>query len=167
MVLRDLVGPSNEEVAAAHELTVQAAKSRIHRGRLQLRELLEPEITEQAPAHRTMRVSGRNAGDREPERLVERDGSTGLGHRRPPTSSPSAISAASRADTTPGDQRATSVRPSISTSISRRSLSAASGIAIASSPDSTKTTRSFGWSRSSSAFAAGKNGAEAAASYPT
>lgn len=42
VVLRDLVGLSNDEVAAALELSLPAAKSRIHRGRLQLRELLEP-----------------------------------------------------------------------------------------------------------------------------
>lgn len=41
VVLRDLVGLSNEEVAAALELSLPAAKSRIHRGRLRLRELLE------------------------------------------------------------------------------------------------------------------------------
>jgi RNA polymerase sigma-70 factor (ECF subfamily) len=43
VVLRDLAGLSNEEVAQAIGLTVPAAKSRIHRGRLQLRELLDPE----------------------------------------------------------------------------------------------------------------------------
>lgn len=42
IVLRDLVGLSNEEVADALELAVAAAKSRIHRGRMQLRTLLEP-----------------------------------------------------------------------------------------------------------------------------
>ena len=42
VVLRDLVGLSNDEVAAALGLSVPAAKSRIHRGRLQLRQLLEP-----------------------------------------------------------------------------------------------------------------------------
>ena len=42
VVLRDLAGLSNEEVAAALDLSLAAAKSRIHRGRLQLRELLEP-----------------------------------------------------------------------------------------------------------------------------
>jgi RNA polymerase sigma-70 factor (ECF subfamily) len=42
VVLRDLAGLSNEEVAAALDVTLAAAKSRIHRGRLQLRELLEP-----------------------------------------------------------------------------------------------------------------------------
>lgn len=41
VVLRDLAGLSNEEVAASLGLSVSAAKSRIHRGRLQLRELLE------------------------------------------------------------------------------------------------------------------------------
>jgi RNA polymerase sigma-70 factor (ECF subfamily) len=43
VVLRDLAGLSNEEVADALGLTVPAAKSRIHRGRLQLRELLDPD----------------------------------------------------------------------------------------------------------------------------
>jgi RNA polymerase sigma-70 factor, ECF subfamily len=43
IVLRDVAGLSNEEVAAALDLTLAAAKSRIHRGRLQLRALLEPE----------------------------------------------------------------------------------------------------------------------------
>lgn len=42
VVLRDLAGLSNDEVAAALGISVPAAKSRIHRGRLQLRELLEP-----------------------------------------------------------------------------------------------------------------------------
>ena len=42
VVLRDIAGLSNEEVADALGLTVPAAKSRIHRGRMQLRELLEP-----------------------------------------------------------------------------------------------------------------------------
>lgn len=42
VVLRDIAGLSNEEVAAALGLSVPAAKSRIHRGRLRLRELLEP-----------------------------------------------------------------------------------------------------------------------------
>ncbi len=42
VVLRDIAGLSNDEVAAALGLSVPAAKSRIHRGRLQLRELLEP-----------------------------------------------------------------------------------------------------------------------------
>lgn len=41
VVLRDLAGLSNEEVADALGLTVPAAKSRIHRGRLLLRELLQ------------------------------------------------------------------------------------------------------------------------------
>jgi RNA polymerase sigma-70 factor (ECF subfamily) len=41
VVLRDVAGLSNEEVAAALDLSVAAAKSRIHRGRLALRELLE------------------------------------------------------------------------------------------------------------------------------
>ena len=42
VVLRDVAGLSNAEVAAALGITVAAAKSRIHRGRLQLRDLLEP-----------------------------------------------------------------------------------------------------------------------------
>jgi len=42
VVLRDLAGLSNEEVAAALDVSLPAAKSRIHRGRLQLRDLLEP-----------------------------------------------------------------------------------------------------------------------------
>ena len=42
VVLRDIAGLSNEEVAEALGLSVAAAKSRIHRGRLQLRALLEP-----------------------------------------------------------------------------------------------------------------------------
>jgi RNA polymerase sigma-70 factor (ECF subfamily) len=42
VVLRDLAGLSNEEVATALDLSLAAAKSRIHRGRLQLRDLLEP-----------------------------------------------------------------------------------------------------------------------------
>ncbi|MGH3109308.1 MAG: RNA polymerase sigma factor [Gaiellaceae bacterium] len=43
VVLRDLAGLSNEDVAAALDVTLAAAKSRIHRGRLQLRALLEPD----------------------------------------------------------------------------------------------------------------------------
>jgi RNA polymerase sigma-70 factor, ECF subfamily len=42
VVLRDLAGLSNEEVATALDVSLAAAKSRIHRGRLQLRDLLEP-----------------------------------------------------------------------------------------------------------------------------
>lgn len=42
VVLRDLAGLSNEEVARALDVSLAAAKSRIHRGRLQLRDLLEP-----------------------------------------------------------------------------------------------------------------------------
>ena len=42
VVLRDVAGLTNEEVAAALDVSVAAAKSRIHRGRLGLRELLEP-----------------------------------------------------------------------------------------------------------------------------
>lgn len=37
LVLRDLVGFSNREIAEALEVTVSAAKSRIHRARMQLR----------------------------------------------------------------------------------------------------------------------------------
>jgi RNA polymerase sigma-70 factor (ECF subfamily) len=46
VVLRDLAGLSNEEVADALDLSVAAAKSRIHRGRMQLRELLEPGLAD-------------------------------------------------------------------------------------------------------------------------
>lgn len=42
VVLWDLAGLSNDEVATALEVSLPAAKSRIHRGRLQLRDLLEP-----------------------------------------------------------------------------------------------------------------------------
>jgi RNA polymerase sigma-70 factor (ECF subfamily) len=41
VVLRDVAGLSNEEVAQALDVSLPAAKSRIHRGRLRLRELLE------------------------------------------------------------------------------------------------------------------------------
>ena len=41
VVLRDVEGLSNEEVATALEISLAAAKSRIHRGRMQLREALE------------------------------------------------------------------------------------------------------------------------------
>jgi len=41
VVLRDVEGLSNEEVARALEISLPAAKSRIHRGRMQLREALE------------------------------------------------------------------------------------------------------------------------------
>ena len=41
LVLRDLFGLSNQEVADVLELSVAAAKSRIHRARMQLREELE------------------------------------------------------------------------------------------------------------------------------
>lgn len=41
VVLRDLEGLSNEEVARVLEISLAAAKSRIHRGRMQLREELE------------------------------------------------------------------------------------------------------------------------------
>jgi RNA polymerase sigma-70 factor (ECF subfamily) len=46
VVLRDLVGLTNEEVAEALGIGVAAAKSRIHRGRLRLRELLEPGLAD-------------------------------------------------------------------------------------------------------------------------
>ena len=42
VVLRDLAELTNEEVADALGLSLPATKSRIHRGRLQLRALLEP-----------------------------------------------------------------------------------------------------------------------------
>jgi RNA polymerase sigma-70 factor (ECF subfamily) len=42
VVLRDVAGLTNEEVATALGITVPAAKSRIHRGRLQLRDLVDP-----------------------------------------------------------------------------------------------------------------------------
>ena len=41
VVLRDIEGLSNEEVACVLEISLAAAKSRIHRGRMQLREDLE------------------------------------------------------------------------------------------------------------------------------
>lgn len=41
LILRDLEGLSNAEVAAVLDLTVAAVKSRIHRARMQLREALE------------------------------------------------------------------------------------------------------------------------------
>jgi RNA polymerase sigma-70 factor, ECF subfamily len=41
LVLRDLVGLSNQEVAEALDVSVPAAKSRIHRARMQIREELE------------------------------------------------------------------------------------------------------------------------------
>lgn len=41
VVLRDVEGLSNKEVAQALEISLAAAKSRIHRGRMQLREELE------------------------------------------------------------------------------------------------------------------------------
>jgi RNA polymerase sigma-70 factor (ECF subfamily) len=41
VVLRDLEGLSSKEVAEAMEISLAAAKSRIHRGRMQLREQLE------------------------------------------------------------------------------------------------------------------------------
>ena len=42
VVLRDVEGLSNQEVAEVLEISLAAAKSRIHRGRMQLREALEP-----------------------------------------------------------------------------------------------------------------------------
>lgn len=42
VVLRDLAGLTNAEVAEALGVSIAAAKSRIHRGRLQLRDRLEP-----------------------------------------------------------------------------------------------------------------------------
>lgn len=42
VVLRDLAGLSNAEVADALGVSLAAAKSRIHRGRLELRDLLAP-----------------------------------------------------------------------------------------------------------------------------
>lgn len=42
VVLRDIAGLSNEEVAESLGVSVAAAKSRIHRGRLQLRAILDP-----------------------------------------------------------------------------------------------------------------------------
>ncbi|GIU94058.1 MAG: DNA-directed RNA polymerase sigma-70 factor [Gaiellaceae bacterium] len=42
VILRDLVGLSNAEVADTLGIGIAAAKSRIHRGRLQLHELLRP-----------------------------------------------------------------------------------------------------------------------------
>jgi RNA polymerase sigma-70 factor, ECF subfamily len=42
VILRDVAGLSNQDVAEALGVSLPAAKSRIHRGRLQLRELLEP-----------------------------------------------------------------------------------------------------------------------------
>jgi RNA polymerase sigma-70 factor (ECF subfamily) len=41
LVLRDLLGLSNQEVADVLEISVSAAKSRIHRARMQIREELE------------------------------------------------------------------------------------------------------------------------------
>ena len=41
VVLRDIEGLSNEEVARVLEISLPAAKSRVHRGRMQLREELE------------------------------------------------------------------------------------------------------------------------------
>jgi RNA polymerase sigma-70 factor (ECF subfamily) len=41
LVLRDVVGLSNQEVADVLDISVSAAKSRIHRARLQVRDDLE------------------------------------------------------------------------------------------------------------------------------
>jgi RNA polymerase sigma-70 factor (ECF subfamily) len=41
VVLRDIEGLSNEEVARVLEISLAAAKSRVHRGRMQLRAELE------------------------------------------------------------------------------------------------------------------------------
>jgi RNA polymerase sigma-70 factor (ECF subfamily) len=41
VVLRDVEGLSNDEVAEALDISLAAAKSRIHRGRMQLRQELE------------------------------------------------------------------------------------------------------------------------------
>lgn len=41
VVLRDVAGLSNDEVAAALDVSLAAAKSRVHRGRLRLRDLLQ------------------------------------------------------------------------------------------------------------------------------
>jgi RNA polymerase sigma-70 factor (ECF subfamily) len=41
VVLRDVAGLTNEEVAAALDIGLAAAKSRIHRGRMQLRDALD------------------------------------------------------------------------------------------------------------------------------
>ncbi|MFO7573272.1 MAG: sigma-70 family RNA polymerase sigma factor [Gaiellaceae bacterium] len=48
VVLRDVAGLSNAEVADALGIGLAAAKSRIHRGRLQLRELLQPLVDDGA-----------------------------------------------------------------------------------------------------------------------
>jgi RNA polymerase sigma-70 factor, ECF subfamily len=48
IVLRDLEGLSTEEAAQIAGIGQAALKSRLHRGRLQLRELLEPYMIEQA-----------------------------------------------------------------------------------------------------------------------
>jgi RNA polymerase sigma-70 factor, ECF subfamily len=48
LVLRDLVGLSNDEVAAILDLSVPAAKSRIHRARMRIREDLERRESERS-----------------------------------------------------------------------------------------------------------------------
>ncbi len=48
VVLRDVEEWSNEEIATALELSVPAAKARIHRGRMRLRELLAQDFPERA-----------------------------------------------------------------------------------------------------------------------
>jgi RNA polymerase sigma-70 factor (ECF subfamily) len=46
LVLRDIEGLSNEELAQALSVTVNAAKIRVHRARQALRTLLEPRMLE-------------------------------------------------------------------------------------------------------------------------
>jgi RNA polymerase sigma-70 factor (ECF subfamily) len=46
LVLRDIEGWANQEVAEILDLSVAAAKSRIHRGRMKLREELEEWLRE-------------------------------------------------------------------------------------------------------------------------
>lgn len=49
LLLRDIEGLSNEELAAALGVTVNAAKIRVHRGRQALRTLLEPRMRSRGP----------------------------------------------------------------------------------------------------------------------
>ncbi len=49
LLLRDIEGLSNEELAAALGVSVNAAKIRVHRGRQALRTLLEPRMRSLAP----------------------------------------------------------------------------------------------------------------------
>ena len=44
LVLRDIEGWSNQEVASALELSLPAAKSRIHRARIQLRDMVDARV---------------------------------------------------------------------------------------------------------------------------